>query len=396
MNFLIAFLVIMVFIFIGEWVSTMSHAFIPSVFVSAVLFVIGFWTILPKGVVTQASYGNEFVSICVAMLLVHLGTLMSLKELVAQWKAVCIALLGVCGTMLLCLTIGSLIFNWKTVVAAVPPLTGGLVSALLMTNGLKSQGVTTLVALPVSMFVIHSVVGYPLTSLMLRQEGGRLIKEFKAGGSKLGPEVTELSEGEQSSAFKSQNFFNLKPEYKTPAFTLARVALVALFSTWCAGLINNAINPNVVCLIFGVVAHRFGFLEDNALNQAGVFNWLMYGLLAYVFAQLSVTTPQIMGNIILQIIVLIALGLLGMFLASRVLAKPFGMSWQMAYACSLTSLFGFPADYILTSEVAHTVAGTKDEERYLLHNMMPKMLVGGFATVSVASVIIASIFLKLI
>ena len=72
------------------------------------------------------------------------------------------------------------------------------------------------------------------------------------------------------------------------------------------------------------------------------------------------------------------------------------MSWQMAYACSLTSLFGFPADYILTSEVAHTVAETKDEERYLLHNMMPKMLVGGFATVSVASVIIASIFLKLI
>ncbi|WP_415548786.1 hypothetical protein [Lentilactobacillus diolivorans] len=206
----------------------------------------------------------------------------------------------------------------------------------------------------------------------------------------------EANSSTGSQAFKSQNVFNMKPEYETPAFTLARVAAVALLSTWCAGLINNAINPNVVCLIFGVIAHQFGFLEDNALNRAGVFNWLMYGLLAYVFAQLSVTTPAIMGNIILQIIVLIFLGLLGMFLAARVLAKPFGMSWQMAYACSLTSLFGFPADYILTSEVAHTVAGTKDEEQYLLHHMMPKMLVGGFATVSVASVIIASVFLKLI
>lgn len=394
MNFIIAFLVVMVFMFIGEWVSSVSHAFIPSVFVTAVLFVIGFWTILPKDVVTQASYGNQFVSICVAMLLVHLGTLMSLKELLEQWKAVCIALLGVCGTMALCLIIGTWIFNWQTVIAAVPPLTGGLVSALLMTNGLKAQGVTALVALPVSMFVIHSVIGYPLTSLMLRQEGGRLVKEFKKKGSQLTEE--ESTSSTNSQAFKSQNVFNMKPEYETPAFTLARVAAVALLSMWVASLINNAINPNVVCLVFGVVAHQLGFLEDNALNRAGVFNWLMYGLLAYVFAQLSVTTPSIMGNIIMQIIVLIFLGLLGMFLASRVLAKPFGMSWQMAYACSLTSLFGFPADYILTSEVAHTVAGNKDEEKYLLHHMMPKMLVGGFATVSVASVIIASVFLKLI
>ncbi|AMV65820.1 Hypothetical protein ADU71_1934 [Pediococcus damnosus] len=122
----------------------------------------------------------------------------------------------------------------------------------------------------------------------------------------------------------------------------------------------------------------------------------MYGLLAYVFAQLNVTTPKIMGTIIVQILVLIALGLLGMFIASRLLAKPFGMSWQMAYACSLTSLFGFPADYILTSEIARSVSQNDAEEAYVLKHTMPKMLVGGFATVSVASVIIASVFLKLL
>ncbi|VTZ83708.1 hypothetical protein LPCP272_01669 [Lacticaseibacillus paracasei] len=161
-------------------------------------------------------------------------------------------------------------------------------------------------------------------------------------------------------------------------------------------LTNNVINSNVVCLIFGVIAHQIGFLEDNALNKAGVFNWLMYGLLAYVFGQLSATTPAVLGGIVLQIIVLIALGVLGMFLASRLLAKPFGMSWQMAFSCSLTALFGFPADYILTSEVARAMATTEDKEEYLTQQMMPKMLVGGFATVSVASVIIATIFLKLL
>lgn len=396
MSYIIAFLVVMVFMTAGEWVSSVTHAYVPSVFVSAVLFVIGFWTIMPKNIVTTASFNTSFITICISLLLVHLGTLMSLKELVAQWKAVCIALLGVCGTLLLTLSVGTLIFDWKTVVAAVPPLTGGLVSALLMTNGLKAQGVTALVALPVSMFVIHSMVGYPLTSTLLKQEGRRLTKEFRANGSKLDPSIPRFKDNEENDKKNEKHVFNLPAQYQTPAFVLARVAIVALLSNWVAGLMNNAINANVICLIFGVIAHQLGFLETNALNKAGVFNWLMYGLLAYVFAQLSATTPALMGTIIVQIIVLIILGLLGMFIASRLLAKPFGMSWQMAYSCSLTSLFGFPADYILTSEVAREVADTDDEEEYLLQNTMPKMLVGGFATVSVASVIIASVFLKLL
>lgn len=395
MNYIIAFLVIMIFMFIGEWVAHASHAYVPSVFITAMLFVIGFWTVMPKDIVTNASFGKEFVTICISMLLVHLGTLMSIKKLLQQWRAVCIALLGVAGTLTLCLTVGYLIFDWHTVVAAVPPLTGGLVSALLMTEGLKQQGITALVALPVSMFVCHTIIGYPLTSFLLRKEGKRLVKEFRDRGGKLTEEERKESFS-MSDDTDTKRVFNLPEPYQTAAFTLARVASVALLSNWVAGLINGAINANVICLIFGVIAHQLGYLESNALNKAGVFNWLMYGLLAYVFAQLNATTPAELGSILVQILVLIALGLIGMFIASFLLAKPFGMSWYMAYCCSLTSLFGFPADYILTSEVAKNTATTPDEERYLINNMMPKMLIGGFATVSIASVIIAGVFLKLL
>lgn len=40
MKYLIAFLLVMVFIFIGEWVSSFSRAYIPSIFISAILFII--------------------------------------------------------------------------------------------------------------------------------------------------------------------------------------------------------------------------------------------------------------------------------------------------------------------------------------------------------------------
>ncbi|MDF7669343.1 hypothetical protein [Lactobacillus sp. ESL0703] len=391
----ISFAVVMLFIMIGEWVSSLTNAYVPSVFITAVLFAIGFWTFLPKNTVAKASFGPDFANICISLLLVHLGTLMNLKELIQQWKAVCISLLGVAGTLLLTLTIGTKIFDWHTVIAAVPPLTGGLVSALLMTNGLKAAGITTLVALPIAMFVMHSVVGYPLTAWMLKREGRRVAGEYHKGNIQAPVSVEEIKEEKGK-----KGGFKLPEEYHTAAFILVKVALVALLANWFSSFLkttfNFDLNANVVCLIFGVIAHQLGFLEDSALNKANVFQWLMYGLLAYVFSQLSITTPQIIGKVFVQIIVLMLLGLLGMFLASIILAKPFGMSPEMAFACSLTSLFGFPADYILTTEICHNVAKDKEEEAVLVDQILPKMLVGGFATVSVASVIIASIFLKLL
>ncbi|QYN52023.1 hypothetical protein [Lactobacillus panisapium] len=395
MQFIISFLVVMLFLMLGEWVSSLTHTYIPSVFMTAVLFVLGYWTFLPKDVVATASFGTNFSTICVGLLLVHLGTLMSLKKLLEQWRAVCIALLGVCGTLILTLTIGTLIFDWHTVVAAIPPLTGGLVSALLMTDGLKAQGIQTLVALPVSMFIFHSLFGYPLISWLLKKEGGRLVNEYQKQ-----PVKQTVPTGLDNDSNENNLFKKMPAKYQTSAFILVKVALIAALSSGLSIALKTYLhidlNSNVICLIFGVLAHQVGFLESDVLTKAGVYNWLMYGLLAYIFAQLSLTTPHQMGTIIVQIIVLIMLGLLGMFIASSLLAKPFKMTWQMAYACSLTSLCGFPADYVITSEVSHEVANNKEEEAYLMENMMPKMLVGGFATVSVASIIIASVFLKLL
>ncbi|APU71089.1 hypothetical protein [Companilactobacillus crustorum] len=396
MTYLLSFTIVMVFLLIGEWVSAATKAYVPSIFITAVLFAIGFWTIVPKNIVTQASYTPQFVGVAMSLLLVQMGSLMNLKELLNQWKAVCIALLGICGTLLFTLIIGSFFFNWKTVIAAVPPLTGGIVAALLMTNGLKAAGITSLVALPVSMFIMHSMIGYPLTAVLLRKEGKRLSVIYNQGKDDPNSEVTKVIQQHKNAETTEKSLLKLPDRYQTPIFIIARVAIVALLANWIGLLLHGAINANVICLILGVIAHQIGFIETNALDKAKIFNWLMYGLLAYIFSQLSLTTPAIIGHIIIQIVALILLGILGMFIASFLLAKPFGFSREMAFACSLTALFGFPADFILTTEICHTVAQNENEEIYLTENMLPKMLVGGFATVSVASVIIASIFLKLL
>jgi hypothetical protein len=389
------FFIVMLFLLIGEVVSQKTKAYVPSVFISAVLFLIGFWTFVPKDVVVQASFGKEFIQIAMGLLLVHLGTLMSLRKLIDQWKAVVVAVCGVCGIIALTMTIGLLLFDWHTVVAATPPLTGGIVAALLMSEGLKAQGITSLAALPIAMFITHSFFGYPITSWCLKKEGRRVIKDFRENG----PDPKVLKEGSmfQSEENERKKLIPALPKaYQTAPVILFKVILVSMIAGWLSNLTGGAVNQYVICLVLGVIFCELGFLEEQSLVKAGVFKWLIAGLLAYVFSQLSTVTPGQLLGIIGPIIVLIILGILGMFIMSMLVGRPLGFSKEMAFACALTALFGFPADYVITTEVCKSVGSTEEERNYLIDILLPRMLVGGFVTVSIASVVIASVFLKLL
>ncbi len=390
------FLIVMGFLLIGEVVSNKTKAYVPSVFVSAVLFMVGYWTFVPKDVVSQASFGKNFVEICMSLLLVHLGTLMSLKKLIEQWKAVLIAVLGICGTVFMTMTIGRLFFDWNTVVAATPPLTGGIVAALLMSEALKAKGLTVLAALPIAMFITHSFFGYPLTSWCLKREGRRVLDEFRKHGAneKDVKDIKKLKDQENASSKKL--IPALPAEYQTASIILFKIMLVAILANFISNLTNGSVNQYIICLIFGVIFCEIGFLEETALVKAGVFNWLISGLLAYVFSGLSAVGPQQLGKMLIPIVVLIILGILGMFIVSMLVGRFLGLTKEMGFACALTALFGFPADYIITHEVCKSISSTEEERLVVVDVLLPRMLVGGFATVSIASVVIASIFLKLI
>ena len=152
---LLYFMIIMITMFLGEWVSKKTHSWIPSIFITAIIFLIGFWTIFPKDLITKASYTKDFITITIGLLLVHLGTLMNIKKLIQQWKAVCIAILGMLGTLIFTLTIGLAFFGHDLVISTIPTLTGGLVAAALMTQGIEKEGLLTLVAYPVAILVFQ-------------------------------------------------------------------------------------------------------------------------------------------------------------------------------------------------------------------------------------------------
>lgn len=100
MSLLMAFSIVLIVLSIGDVVSARTKAFIPSVFVAALLFLFGFWTFFPEDIVALAGFQTPVVYLSMYLLITHMGTLLSVRELAAQWRTIAIALIGIVGISL--------------------------------------------------------------------------------------------------------------------------------------------------------------------------------------------------------------------------------------------------------------------------------------------------------
>ena len=74
-----------------------------------------------------------------------------------------------------------------------------------------------------------------------------------------------------------------------------------------------------------------------------------------------------------------------------IIGKMLKITWQMSFAIALNCLIGFPVNFLLTNEAINVLAKTEEEKDFLSNTMVPTMLVGGFTTVTLGSVVFAGI-----
>ncbi|KGR85999.1 hypothetical protein [Lysinibacillus boronitolerans] len=393
MSQMLALTIVLAILYIGDIVATRTKAWIPSVFVCAVLFLIGYWTFFPKDIVSIAGIGPVVATMLMYLLITNMGTLLSLKELKNQWKAIVISLAGIVGIIAILFTIGALLFDLKTMIVAVPPLVGGVVAALVMSEGASAAGLEDLAVFAIVIYVIQGFAGYPITSIVLKREAKRLLKEHHQGNLQ---SVTEVEEDNEQSSEQPKLFRKIPAKYNTEYFKFFRLALVGLLaygtSTALAPVVT--VNALVLCLVFGVLASTFGFLERQPLQKANGFGFAIMGLMLFIFDGLKQASPEMLMRIIVPLVVSIVLAVIGMYIFSFIAGKVLKVSPNLAFAVSLTALYGFPADYILTNEVVKSSTIDQKERDMLLSHMLPPMLVGGFISVTITSVILAGIFVN--
>ncbi|WP_282173445.1 hypothetical protein [Cytobacillus firmus] len=402
MSQLLALVILLLILFIGDLVAVRTKAWVPSIFVCAVLFLAGYWTFFPQDIVALAGVPPVVATMMMYLLITNMGTLLSIKELKNQWKTIVIALSGILGIIAILLAIGTFIFGFKTVVVAIPPLVGGVVSALIMSEGAKEAGLASLSVFAIVIYVMQGFAGYPLTSIVLKKEGKRLLKQYRSGqlGYKAqGPAAEETAAASMTVSKPELKLFKNMPEkYNTDFFKFLRLAVVSYLAYLTSTLLAPvaSVSPFVLCLLFGVIATSIGFLEKQVLQKANGFGFAIMALMLFIFDGLKQATPGMMLEIIYPLAGTIILGVIGMYVFSFIAGKLLKVSKEMAFAVSLTALYGFPADYIITNEVIKALTEDEKEREMLTSNMLPPMLVGGFITVTIVSVVLAGIFVGLL
>lgn len=398
MSQLLALLIVVTILYIGDAISVRTKAWIPSVFICAILFLIGYWTFFPKEIVALAGFNMPIIVVLMYLLVTNMGTLLSVNELINQWKTIVISLSGIVGVIVSAYFIGSALFDSNTAVIAIPPLVGGVVSSAIMSQEALKLGLTELSVFAVIIYVMQGFVGYPLTSIMLKREANKVLQQYRAG-------TWHVVEHDESYIKPSDDNNNALPKlfkrlipmpYNTVFFKFLRLIMVAALAYYCSEWAKPyvEISPFVLCLLFGVIAASLGFLEPHPLRKANAFGFALLGLMLFIFDSLKRATPEMLLNLLTPLVVLIGVATIGMYIFSYIAGKLLGVSKEMAFAISLTSMYGFPADYIITQEVITLVTRDEKEREVLTHHMLGPMLVGGFISVTIVSVILAGIFVS--
>jgi hypothetical protein len=397
MSQMLALVILMAILFIGDLVAVRTKAWVPSIFVCAVLFLLGYWTFFPQDIVALAGVPPVVATMMMYLLITNMGTLLSIQELKNQWKTIVIALSGILGIIAFLFGIGTFIFGFETIVVAIPPLVGGVVSALIMSEGAKEAGLASLSVFAIVIYVMQGFAGYPITSIVLKKEGKRLLQQYRSGQlaeKAQGKAAAEVAAASAVAKPELKLFKNMPEKYNTDFFKFLRLSLVAFLAYQTSTLLAPvvAVSPFVLCLLFGVIATSAGFLEKQVLQKANGFGFAIMALMLFIFDGLKQATPSMMLEIIYPLVGTIVLGVIGMYIFSFIAGKILKVSKEMAFAVSLTALYGFPADYIITNEVIKSLTEDEKEREMLTSNMLPPMLVGGFITVTIVSVVLAGIF----
>ena len=399
MGALTALLFIFIVYTIGDIVAAATKSIVPSLFVCSAIFLGAFWLGLPN-TLFEDSLLYSIGAILITSLLVHMGSMINLNELKAQWKTVLISFGGILGVVILLLLVARPIVGKETAIIAAPPVSGGLIAGLQMGDEAAKIGRDDLQLMATLLVVLQGFIGYPLASLCLRKEATSILARLDMGDSFKKEEKVEIND--------KDTIFKLDDKYRSNNYYLAKTILIALIATKISQLLKNVdtgifivnalvrIDKNVLALLLGIIFAEAGVIEREPLSKANSFGFAMGALMSVIYASLAGATPSDLLEILLPILICLVLGTIGIGVVSIIVGKILKLSPWISFAIGSCALFGFPGTYIVSKEVCEAVGRSDEEKEIILSETMPKMLVSGFVTVSIGSVVLAGILAPMI
>ncbi|UOQ94540.1 hypothetical protein MUO14_06185 [Halobacillus shinanisalinarum] len=378
-------LILVSIIALGEVLSLSSRAKIPTLLVViAVTFVLLQTGILPESYI-EASTFVAAGGVLVPVLIVHLGTMIPLSVIKKQYKAVLVTLIGLLFSVGAMLIIISLIFDYKTAVAGAGPLTGGIIAYIVTQEGLTEAGFTSLAAIPVVVFALQNLVGMPLTSTLLSKYAVSIRDDFSDG------KYTDQEDNQVEGESKTKGLLLPDRFMQSNFFLLFLLFIGGALATWLGEI--TGINYSLWSLAIGIMGFALRIYPDKALDRSNSSGLAMVALIIVVVHSLvGITWDQVVSSLV-AVLIVIVVGTTGLVIGGMIGAKIFKWKPTKAVPIVLTALYGFPGDYLIVEEVSRSIGRNEAEQKRIMDELLAPMLIGGFTSVTVGSIVIASILI---
>lgn len=382
-NPLIATTLIFALIAIGEWVSILTRARVPMLLTAMIGYLTCVWTgILPVDILDKAMF-PALGAILIAPAILHMGTLIPSSLLKSQIKAVLISLGGLIVSGILILTFITLLFDYPTAVAGVGPISGGIIALLITSEKLTELGYSAIIVIPALVVAFQGVLGMPLATYFMRKYTKQMQDEIDRG--EFVPMVTEED-------FASVDVSKQHPLFQSSTiklfFVFVGAAIAVVLGEW------TGIHYSLWALAIGIFGLRVRIFEPRTLEKSNSFTIVMLSIIFVVIGTMGGVTPQQVWENLPAIIAILLIGTLGISIGGAIMSKVVKWNPYKGMPVALTALFGFPGDYILCEEVSRSSGRNEEEKKMIFNELLAPMIIGGFTTVTVASVVIASILVN--
>ncbi|MCT4566602.1 MAG: hypothetical protein N4A68_20095 [Maledivibacter sp.] len=365
---------------IGEWVSFKTKAGLSSILVTSILLIVGFWVGLPKDILVITGFGKAAATLY-SVTMVNMATMVDLEEIKKQWKTFIIGFIAVCFIVAFIVFIGPLVIDKDLAIAGAPVVAGGMPAFIVIKEAAIKAGFDKAAIFGLLILLTQTLIGVPISSFLLKKQARQFVST--------GEWKTFAKENAENNRIEKKKLFKPMPkDMQKPVVLLAKGAIVAAIAQYISHLTGGFLNGMMLALIIGIIAFQLGFIEKEFFQKSNGFGLMMFMVLVYCFGMLPQVTPEILLSLVIPWVVAFGLGLVGIFISSLITSKLVKMPLNMTVVIGLTALYGFPGTYIVSNEVATAIGETDEEKQALLDYFLPKMLIAGFATMTISSVLI--------
>lgn len=379
---LVSVTVLCVVLAVSEVISTKTRGILSTILIASCIYVAGYFTgIIPR--TTPADTG--LIDICgnfgLMIIITNLGTMITLKKLIQEWRvvALCIGGLAVLGIVLV--TVGSVMFGKEYALLAYPPIAGGAIATAVVADAATVAGAENLAGFAWLVSMLQDIVAIPMTSVLMSVYCQKSIKRKKIDKNLVSQKYEE----------KSDSRFRLVPEipekYNTMYVKLAKILVITLLCIYLGEI--TGISSAILCLVLGMLFYEIGFLDKNTLQSCGIMNFLILALLALGINAYASMTPERLSGMLTMAVEFEILGAVALIIGGIVCAKLFRMDPILGAVLSLDAMMGFPLNMIITEDVIRSMELSVNETERLRETILPKIIIAGFTSVSIMSVVIA-------